>query len=158
MAHMDVVTVETASLGDRTYIVHDGDVALVVDPQRDIDRVLAVAAERGVRIAWVLETHVHNDYVSGGLTLARVTGATYVHAAHEPLRFDHEPVSDGDRFVVGQLTVDVVHTPGHTPHHLTYIVAGLNGDGAEGPPAAFTGGFSPWPEVSSWVRHRPIAS
>jgi hydroxyacylglutathione hydrolase len=135
MAEMDVVTVETASLGDRTYVVHDGDVALVVDPQRDIDRVMAAAADVGVRITHIAETHVHNDYVSGGLTLARVTGATYVHAAHEPLRFDHEPVSDGDRFIVGQLTVDVVHTPGHTPHHLTYIVRG-----AEGPPAAFTGG------------------
>ena len=61
------VTVETSSLGDRSYLVHDGEVAVVVDPQRDIDRILELAAEHGVRIAVVLETHVHNDYVSGGL-------------------------------------------------------------------------------------------
>src|SRR4249920_2140673 len=54
--------VETSSLGDRSYLAHDGEVAVVVDPQRDIDRVLALAAEHGVRIAVVLETHVHNDY------------------------------------------------------------------------------------------------
>jgi glyoxylase-like metal-dependent hydrolase (beta-lactamase superfamily II) len=73
----EVLTIETTSLGDRSYIAHDGETAVVVDPQRDIDRVLAPAAEHGVRIAGVLETHVHNDYVSGGLELARATGADY---------------------------------------------------------------------------------
>jgi glyoxylase-like metal-dependent hydrolase (beta-lactamase superfamily II)/rhodanese-related sulfurtransferase len=132
---MHVVTIETPSLGDRTYLVHDGAVALVVDPQRDVDRVLAAAEEAEVRITHVAETHVHNDYVSGGLTLARVTGATYVHAAAEPLSFDYDAVRDGDTFAVGRLRVEVLHTPGHTPHHLSYIVA------APGePPAAFTGG------------------
>ena len=72
------VTLETSSLGDRSYLVHDGEVAVVVDPQRDIDRILDLAAEHGVRIAVVLETHVHNDYVSGGLELARTAGAAYV--------------------------------------------------------------------------------
>ncbi|BAN04301.1 MBL fold metallo-hydrolase [Ilumatobacter coccineus] len=132
---MNVITIETASLGDRSYIVHDGSVALVVDPQRDIDRVLAHAADAGVEITHVAETHVHNDYVSGGLTLARVTGATYLHAAAEPLRFDYHEVADGDVVDVGSMRVEVRHTPGHTPHHLSYIVTT---DGT--PPAAFTGG------------------
>ena len=132
---MDVVTIETPSLGDRTYLVHDGEVALVVDPQRDVDRVLRAADDAGVRITHVAETHVHNDYVSGGLTLARLTGATYVHAAAEPLTFEHEPVGDGDSFDVGRLRVEVLLTPGHTPHHLSYLVAS-----PAGPPAAFTGG------------------
>ena len=69
MIHIE--TIETSSLGDRSYLVHDGEVAVVVDPQRDIDRVLDLAAEHGVRITHVLETHVHNDYVTGGLELAR---------------------------------------------------------------------------------------
>ena len=132
---MDVITIETPSLGDRTYVVHDGSSALVVDPQRDVDRVLAEAERAGVAITHVAETHVHNDYVSGGLTLARVTGATYLHAAAEPLRFDHHGVGDGDRVEVGELAVEVRATPGHTPHHLSYVVT--HGDEA---PAAFTGG------------------
>ncbi|MGF1598742.1 MAG: rhodanese-like domain-containing protein [Acidimicrobiales bacterium] len=132
---MHVITLETPSLGDRSYLVHDGDVALVIDPQRDVDRVLDAAEAAGVTITHVAETHVHNDYVSGGLVLARMTGAAYVNAAAEPLRFDHTPVGDGDRFNVGALAVDVLHTPGHTPHHLSYVVR----HGSE-PPAAFTGG------------------
>ena len=132
---MDVITIETPSLGDRSYLVHDGSLALVVDPQRDIGRVEQAAAEAGVRIALVVETHVHNDYVSGGLVLSRVTGARYAHAAAEDLAFEHEGLSDGDRLEVGGLTVEVVHTPGHTPHHLSYVVR--HGDG---PAALFTGG------------------
>src|SRR5688572_4011343 len=112
---MQVITIETPSLGDRSYVVHDGTVALVVDPQRDVDRVLAVADAAGVRITHVAETHVHNDYVSGGLVLARMIGAAYVHAAAEPLRFDHVGVGPGDTFPVGRLTVEAFPTPGHTP-------------------------------------------
>ena len=74
---IEVVSIDTPALGDRSYLATDGRVALVVDPQRDIDRVLAAAASRGARITHVFETHVHNDYVTGGLALARVTGASY---------------------------------------------------------------------------------
>ena len=70
----NVVTIATPGLGDRSYLAHDGEVALVVDPQRDIDRVLDLAAARGVRITHVFETHLHNDYVTGGLALALATG------------------------------------------------------------------------------------
>ena len=132
---MDVITIETPSLGDRTYLVHDGTTALVVDPQRDIGRVQQVAADAGVRIAHIVETHVHNDYVSGGLVLSRVTGARYAHAADEDLAFEYDGLRDGDRFHVGSLSVEVVHTPGHTPHHLSFVVR----DG-DGPAAVFTGG------------------
>jgi len=58
---MDVSIIETSSLGDRSYLVSDGAVGVVVDPQRDIDRVLTLAHDRGVRITHVLETHIHND-------------------------------------------------------------------------------------------------
>jgi hydroxyacylglutathione hydrolase len=132
---MDVITIETPSLGDRSYVVHDAEQALVIDPQRDVDRVLDAAESAGVRITHVAETHVHNDYLSGGLTLARLTGARYLHAADEPLRFDHVPVVHGDNFDVGSMVVQVVHTPGHTPHHLSYVVTG-----GSGPPAVFSGG------------------
>ncbi|HSJ20781.1 MAG TPA: MBL fold metallo-hydrolase, partial [Nocardioidaceae bacterium] len=65
-----VTPIDTPGLGDRTYLAHDGSVALVVDPQRDYDRVLAVAEAAGVQITHVFETHIHNDYVTGGLALA----------------------------------------------------------------------------------------
>ena len=70
---MNLTVVETSSLGDRTYLLHHGDAAVVVDPQRDIDRVLAAAGRLGVRITHVAETHLHNDYVSGCLALSRVS-------------------------------------------------------------------------------------
>jgi glyoxylase-like metal-dependent hydrolase (beta-lactamase superfamily II) len=69
---IDVVRIETPALGDRSYLAHDGEVGLVVDPQRDIDRITALAASLGVRITHVAETHMHNDYVSGGLALGRL--------------------------------------------------------------------------------------
>ncbi|MGA9276891.1 MBL fold metallo-hydrolase [Ilumatobacter sp.] len=132
---MQVITIETPSLGDRSYIVHDGTVGLVIDPQRDIERLIERAEEVGIAISHVAETHVHNDYVSGGLSLARITGATYLHAADEPLCFDYHAVRDGDTVEIGKMRVEVRHTPGHTPHHLSYVVV------AEGePPAVFTGG------------------
>ena len=73
---VEVLSIETPSLGDRSYLAHDGDTALVIDPQRDIDRITGLAARLGVRITHVAETHMHNDYVTGGLALARAAGAS----------------------------------------------------------------------------------
>ena len=124
---MNVTVVETSSLGDRTYLLHHGDTAVVIDPQRDIDRVLAAAGRLGVRITHVAETHLHNDYVSGGLALARVTGAAYLVGAAEAVTFDRVPVSDGDLVDIGEgLRLRVIATPGHTFNHLSYAV--LDGD------------------------------
>jgi hydroxyacylglutathione hydrolase len=71
-----IVVIDTPTLGNRSYLVHDGRVALVVDPQRDIDRVLDLAKEHRVRITYVFETHMHNDHVTSGLALASATGAS----------------------------------------------------------------------------------
>ncbi|MEO2107805.1 MAG: MBL fold metallo-hydrolase, partial [Actinomycetota bacterium] len=62
-----LVVIDTTSLGDRSYLLTDGDVGVVIDPQRDIERVLRAAEDASVRVTHVLETHVHNDYVTGGL-------------------------------------------------------------------------------------------
>ena len=123
----DIVTIETISLGDRSYLIVDGDVAVVVDPQRDIDRVLDLVTARGAQVTHVLETHVHNDYVSGGLELARSTGATYVLAAGDDLRFDHHAVGDGDVIETGRMRLRVLHTPGHTHHHVSYALESADG-------------------------------
>ncbi len=134
-AVIEILTIETPELGDRSYLVHDGAVALVVDPQRDIDRVLALASEAGVRIEAIAETHMHNDYVTGGLALAAETGARYLVNAADPVSFEREEVRDGDRIGVGSFTVEVLATPGHTPNHLSYLV--YEGDR---PTSVFTGG------------------
>ena len=134
---IEILRVDTPSLGDRSYLATDGTVALVVDPQRDIDRVLALADARGLRITHVFETHLHNDYLTGGLALARETGAAYHVSAADQVAFDRVPVSDGDVLEVTRTTrVQVLATPGHTFTHLAYVLGGADGD----PVAVFTGG------------------
>ncbi len=119
----EVIRLETPGLGDRSYIAHDGEIAVVVDPQRDIDRVLVAARQADVRIALVAETHMHNDYVTGGLDLAQRVGAEYlVHAADE-VGFTRHPVRPGDEVEAGSLRVAVIATPGHTPTHLAFSIA-----------------------------------
>ncbi|MFI2669743.1 MBL fold metallo-hydrolase [Streptomyces albidoflavus] len=131
-----VETIAIPGLGNRHYLAGGATTAVAVDPPRDIDQVVAAAARRGVRIALVVETHVHNDYVSGGLELARVTGAEYLVPAAARVAFPRTPVHDGDSADVDQdLTLHAVATPGHTPHHTAYV---LHEAGA--PVAAFTGG------------------
>ncbi|MCF6526197.1 rhodanese-like domain-containing protein [Streptomyces sp. JJ36] len=133
---LTVSTVATSSLGDRSYLAADGAVAAVIDPQRDVDRVIAEAGRMGVRIAAVLETHVHNDYVSGGLELARLTGAEYGMAEADHAPFAHRPLRDGDVVELsGHLRLRAIATPGHTFHHLSYVL-----EGDTGPVGVFTGG------------------
>jgi hydroxyacylglutathione hydrolase len=118
-----VMAIDTPALGDRSYLVHDGEVALVIDPQRDIDRVLALAVARGVRITHVFETHLHNDYVTGGLALALATGAAYHVNAADEVAFDRVPVADGDVVQVSPvMRIRVLATPGHTFTHLSYVL------------------------------------
>jgi glyoxylase-like metal-dependent hydrolase (beta-lactamase superfamily II)/rhodanese-related sulfurtransferase len=136
MMTVNVEVVATSSLGDRSYLAHDGQVAVVVDPQRDIDRVVLLAGRLGVRITHVVETHLHNDYVSGGLALAKLTGATYLVAATEKVAFDRMPVGDGDEIAVSdRMRLAVIATPGHTFNHVSYVLRG-----GHGPEGVFTGG------------------
>ncbi|MGW4919858.1 MBL fold metallo-hydrolase [Streptomyces albidoflavus] len=131
-----VETIAIPGLGNRHYLAGGTTTAVAVDPPRDIDQVIAAAARRGVRIALVVETHVHNDYVTGGLELARVTGAEYLVPAGARVSFPRTPVHDGDSANVDQdLTLHAVATPGHTPHHTAYVL-----HEAGTPVAAFTGG------------------
>lgn len=129
-------TLDVAGPGNRGYLAGGERTAVVVDPPRDVDRVLEMAARRGVRITRVVETHLHNDYVSGGLELARLTGADYLVPADARVTFARTPVRDGDRVAVDAgLTLHALATPGHTPHHTSYV---LEEGGAE--VAVFTGG------------------
>ncbi|MET9273523.1 MBL fold metallo-hydrolase [Kribbella sp. NPDC003557] len=131
-----VRVIDTPSLGDRSYLVHDGAVAFVVDPQRDLDRVLELLDADGVRLTHVFETHIHNDYVTGGFALARATGAAYLVNADDRVGFDRTPIRDGDTIDVGdRMRVRAIHTPGHTFTHLSYALSDR-----DEPVAVFTGG------------------
>jgi hydroxyacylglutathione hydrolase len=131
----EIATIETPELGDRSYAIFAGGEAVVVDPQRDIDRVLALLSEHGARLSHVVETHIHNDYVSGGPELSRVTGATLVIPVGESVGYARRAIADGERIPFGDLTLVARHTPGHTATHMTYVLE----DGGRRI-AAFTGG------------------
>ncbi|MFC3571881.1 rhodanese-like domain-containing protein [Streptomyces yaanensis] len=118
-----VDTIELSGLGNRSYLAGGAHTAVAVDPPRDIDQVIAAAARRGVRISHVVETHIHNDYVSGGLELARVSGAAYLVPAAARVSFERTAVHDGDRVEIDEgLTLRALATPGHTPHHTSYVL------------------------------------
>ena len=120
---VEVLPVETPTLGDRSYLAHDGSVAVVIDPQRDTDRITALAESKGVRITHVAETHIHNNYVSGGLALSRAADAAYLVNAADPVSFRREPVSDGDTLDIGPaMRLRALATPGHTFTHLSYVL------------------------------------
>ncbi len=127
--------IRTPGLGDSTYLLaHDG-LAVVVDPQRDVDRFLEPLADKGLELRFVLETHLHNDYVSGGRDLANQTGAELVLPASAAPAFRHTPAFHLESIGDARLAVRPIHTPGHTPEHTSYVVTV---DGEE--VGVFTGG------------------
>lgn len=138
---MDLELFHTPGLGDSSYMLASGREAVLVDPQRDAWRFVEAAASRGWRIRHVLETHVHNDYLSGALETRAATGAEIAAPARGRYEFEHHPVDEGDSIEVGGLVLTAMATPGHTPEHLAWLVTEAGG-GAEGdaPVAVFTGG------------------
>ncbi len=143
---MDLELFVTRGLGDTSYLLASGREAVLVDPQRDAWRFVAAAAARGLQIVRVLETHVHNDYLSGALETHAATGAEIVAPARGRYEFEHRAVDDGDRIELGEYALTAIATPGHTPEHLTWLVSEadppMRGPAAPGsdPIAAFTGG------------------
>jgi len=143
MTDLRIIPIETPTLGDRSYVVHDGEVAFVVDPQRDIDRVLAILEEHAVRLTDVFETHLHNDYLTGGLALARRTGAKYHVNAGDDVSFERTPIRDGDTVKIGpRMQVTAIATPGHTFTHLSYTLSDASPDDAVTCTDASVGVFS----------------
>jgi glyoxylase-like metal-dependent hydrolase (beta-lactamase superfamily II)/rhodanese-related sulfurtransferase len=121
-------------LAHASYLVGSDGEAAVVDPRRDVDEYVAEAEAHGFRIRYVLETHLHADFVSGHRELAARTGAEIVLGAKAGAAFPHRAVKDGDVLRLGSLELRVLETPGHTPESVTIVVV-------EGgvPRAAFTG-------------------
>lgn len=132
---VELVTITTPGLGDNSYVVAHGGNAVVIDPQRDIERFLAVADDLGATVAMVCETHVHNDYVSGAPALTDATGAELVIPAGSRVAFSFRPAFHLEDIAVDGLTLRPLHTPGHTPEHISYLVL-IDGE----PIAVFSGG------------------
>ncbi len=132
---MEVLTFRTPGLGDQTYLlVHSGQ-AVLVDPQRDIERFLGALAEHDAELRFVLDTHLHNDYVSGAEQAAKTTGAQLVLPAAAAPAYASTPAFHLEDIPGGALTIRPIHTPGHTPEHTSYLVL------VDGEPAAlFSGG------------------
>lgn len=129
--------VVTPGLGDNSYLLASGDEAVVVDPQRDAGRLLALAETRGVHVRFVLETHVHNDYVSGAAEVRSATGAEICGPARAGYAFAFRPLEEGDEVRIGDLRLLALETPGHTPEHTSYAVLA---PGVDAPIAVFSGG------------------
>lgn len=122
--------------------------AIVIDPQRDVDRYLRLCQEHGLRLTAVAETHIHADFLSGARELAeRARAMVYVSGEGGPDwqsewvdPYRHARLRDGESFSVGHIEFQAVHTPGHTPEHLCYVVTDRGG-GADAPMGVVTGDF-----------------
>ena len=109
-------------LAHASYLIGDGGEAVVVDPSRDVEMYLDEAAVQGLRITWVLETHLHADFVSGHRELAARTGATIGIGARAEAGFPHRALRDGDQIMIGGTRIVALETPGHTPESLSFAV------------------------------------
>ncbi len=130
---IEVTPFRTEGLGDSTYLVRAGDWSILIDPQRDVDRFLEHLD--GTDLRWVLETHLHNDYVSGGRSAASITGAELVLPAGAAPAFRHTPAFHCEDLNEGPVVIRPIHTPGHTPEHTSYLIMVENR-----PEALFSGG------------------
>jgi hydroxyacylglutathione hydrolase len=128
-------------LGNSSYLIGSTGTGLaaVIDPQRDVERYLQVAGGLGLRLAYAFDTHLHADFVSGARELAaRVTEPFRIGAsAKAALDFDHLPLNEGDTISLGDLSIGVLATPGHTPEHISFTVTPA---GSAAPHSIFTGG------------------
>ncbi|HWN08788.1 MAG TPA: MBL fold metallo-hydrolase [Pyrinomonadaceae bacterium] len=109
-------------LAHASYIIGSDGEAAVVDPQRDVDQYLEDAAAHNLKIKYVIETHLHADFVSGHRELAARTGAEIVFGAKAGATFPHRAVHEGDEIKVGEIVLRVMETPGHTPESISILV------------------------------------
>lgn len=132
---MNIEQIYTGCLAQGAYYIKDGKEAVIIDPLREVAPYLERAEKDGVTIKYILETHFHADFVSGHVTLAEKTGAPIIYGPNANPSFEAHIAQDGEEFKVGELTIRVLHTPGHTLESTTYLL--LDKEGKE--QAIFTG-------------------
>ena len=126
-------------LGNSSYLIgsHDTKKGILIDPLRDVDQYLHAAAERGIQLTHVLDTHLHADFVSGNRELAHQTGARIGASAEARVGFEHQPLTEESVIDLGAFQVRVMTTPGHTPEHISFLLVEPDG---KTPSALFSGG------------------
>jgi len=124
---MFVKQLYTGCLSEAAYYIESNGIAAVIDPLRDIDEYLNLARERNSTIRYIFETHFHADFVSGHLDLAAATGATIVYGPGTVTNFPVHVAKDGETFAIGDLTLQVLHTPGHTLESSCYLLKDASG-------------------------------
>lgn len=125
----------TGCLSEAAYYVESEGQAAIIDPLRDIDMYLQLATERNATIKYIFETHFHADFVSGHLDLQKATGAPIIYGPNTETSFPIHLAKDGEQFKLGALTIEVMHTPGHTLESTCYLLRDENNQ----PNALFTG-------------------
>lgn len=125
----------TGCLSEAAYYIESEGEAAIIDPLRDIDEYIALAEERNAGIKYIFETHFHADFVSGHLDLAKASGAPIIYGPGAQTAFKAYNSNDGEIFKLGKLTIEVVHTPGHTIESTCYLLRNEEGE----PHALFTG-------------------
>jgi hydroxyacylglutathione hydrolase len=109
-------------LGCASYMVADGDEAVIIDPKWEVEEYLKAAEENGFRISHILETHNHADHLSGKGRLAKATGAKIHISKDAGVEYEHESLEDGDVLELGSVRIVAVATPGHRPEHTSFLV------------------------------------
>ena len=124
---MVIEQIYTGCLAQGAYYIHSNGEAAIIDPLREVSPYLDRAAQDGVKIKYVFETHFHADFVSGHVTLAEKTGAPIVYGPNANPKFDAHIAEDGEEFKIGDISIRVLHTPGHTMESTTYLMLDENG-------------------------------
>ena len=115
-------------LAHASYLIGSEGEAVVVDPQRDVDQYIDEAEAQGLNIKYVIETHLHADFVSGHRELAERTGAEIVFGKEAGATFPHRAVKDGDEIKIGKVVLRIIETPGHTPESISVLVSEDTGE------------------------------
>jgi hydroxyacylglutathione hydrolase len=124
---MFVKQLYTGCISEAAYYIESEGVAAIIDPLRDIEEYLDLANERKATIKYIFETHFHADFVSGHLDLAAATGATIVYGPDTETKLPVHIAKDGERFQIGKITIEVLHTPGHTLESSCFLLKDENG-------------------------------
>lgn len=125
----------TGCLSEAAYYIESEGIAAVIDPLRDTEAYTALAEERNARISYIFETHFHADFVSGHIDLGRKTGAPIIYGPETQTSYPVTVARDGEKFVLGKISIEVLHTPGHTLESTCYLLNDETGK----PHALFTG-------------------
>lgn len=124
---MNVEQLYTGCLAQGAYYIESQGEIAIIDPLREVQPYLDKAESLGGKIKYIFETHFHADFVSGHLTLSQKSGAPIVYGPQAQPSFEHYQARDGEQFSIGQLTLKVLHTPGHTMESTTYLLRDENG-------------------------------